>query len=120
MLQITIDPTRYAKEVRFLFHIACPCYYEMGEYAQAISIGSVAVEANHHYEGVHKYIALSYKALGRYDEAILTMRRAVRYEQPWDAAHVAVCQTLLDELVAEKKALDTKEDMDGVAVKRIA
>lgn len=120
MLPLTSDPSEYAKEVRFLYQSTCRCYYEFGEYAQAIRIGDAAVEANRHYEGVHKYIALSYKALGRYDEAILTMRRAVRYEQPWDARNVAANQALLDELVAEKKALDTKEDMDGVAVKRVA
>jgi tetratricopeptide (TPR) repeat protein len=115
MLQITSDPSRYATEVRFLFHSACRCYYEMGEYAQAINIGSAAVEANRHYEGVHKYIALSYQALGRYDEAILTMRRAVRYETPWDAAHVAACQALLEEIMAEKERVDAGKESEVVA-----
>jgi tetratricopeptide (TPR) repeat protein len=115
MLQITNDPSRYATEVRFLFHSACCCYYEMGEYAQSISIGSAAVESNRHYEGVHKYIALSYQALGRYDEAILTMRRAVRYETPWDAAHVAACQALLEEIIAGKGKVETGKESGPVA-----
>jgi hypothetical protein len=77
----------------------------MGDYIRAVNLGSAAVEAHRPFNDAHKYIALSYKALGLYDEAVLMMRRAVRYEQPWDADHVAASQTLLEELIAEKNTV---------------
>ena len=40
--------------------------YEMGSYDYAIKVGSDAIEWNRSLAGVHKYVALAQKALGRY------------------------------------------------------
>eukprot|EP01032_Pedospumella_encystans_P011224 gene11224-13063_t len=55
------------------------------------------------YHNVHRYMALSQRALGQLDEAVLTMRRAVRYEEPWHEEHTQRCQELLNELLAEQQ-----------------
>jgi tetratricopeptide (TPR) repeat protein len=104
LFKIADDPVKYAYDVRFLFHKASECMYELGSYQESINFGMAAIESNRHYEDVHRCVALSHDALGQYEEAILTMRRAVRYETPWDSAHTQVCQELLDRLVRENEA----------------
>ena len=53
------------------------CLYHNGEYEKAIQIGECAIEMNHHFPQVHKYVALSQKANGDMEAAIRTMARAV-------------------------------------------
>eukprot|EP01036_Dinobryon_divergens_P036673 gene36673-47804_t len=62
----------------------------------------MAIELDRHYEGVYKYIALSFKGLGDLDRAIWTMWKAVRYETPWDTENKSRVTELLNELIAEK------------------
>jgi len=103
LFKIADDPVKYMYDVRFLFHHASECMYELGSYNESINFGNAAMESNRHYQDVHRWIALSQKALGQWDEAVLTMRRAVRYEAPWDAQHTQRCQDLLDQLISEQK-----------------
>ena len=56
-------------------------------------------------------MALSYEALGQWDEAVLTMRRAVRYEAPWDPRYAQRCQELLDQLLLEQQEQLQKEQL---------
>jgi len=79
-------------------------YYYTGRYKDAISIAEAAVEMNRHYDNVYKYIVLSYKALGDWDSAIATQRKAVRYETPWDPKRTAQLAAGLSALVAERGA----------------
>ena len=102
LFKIADDPVKYAEDVRFLFHMASECMYELGSYQESINFGHASIEANRHYEGVHRCVALSQQALGQLDEAVRTMRMAVRYEAPWNPAHTARNQTLLDELLAQQ------------------
>jgi len=76
------------------------CIYELGKYEGAIELGSMAIEMNRHFPGVHKYVALSQKASGDLDAAIRTMTRAVLYETPWDDQNVNEARKLLNELKA--------------------
>jgi len=76
------------------------CMYQLGEYEQAISIGQDAViEMNRTYAKSHKYVALSQQKIGRLDNAITTMRQAVCYETPWDAANLQENRELLAQLL---------------------
>ena len=60
------------------------CFYHKGNYANAIGAGEVAIEMNRHFPQVHKYVALSQRAVGDIESAVRTMLRAVHYETPWD------------------------------------
>mmetsp|Transcript_46175 Transcript_46175/g.51476 ORF Transcript_46175/g.51476 Transcript_46175/m.51476 type:complete len:405 (-) Transcript_46175:198-1412(-) len=76
------------------------CLYQLGQYEQAISIGQDAViEMNRTYAKSHKYVALSQQTLGRFDDAITTMRQAVCYETPWDSANLQENRELLAQLL---------------------
>ena len=55
------------------------------------------------YETSHKYVALSYQANGQLEGAVETMRQAVVYETPWDAANIEANRTILAELLAEQE-----------------
>eukprot|EP00658_Telonema_sp_P-2_P061632 TRINITY_DN50320_c0_g1_i1.p1 TRINITY_DN50320_c0_g1~~TRINITY_DN50320_c0_g1_i1.p1 ORF type:complete len:351 (-),score=65.62 TRINITY_DN50320_c0_g1_i1:22-1074(-) len=79
--------------------------YSLGQYEQAIEVGQGAViEANRTYAQCHKYVALSQQALGMIGEAVTTMRQAVCYETPWDAANLDEARGLLCELLEAAEA----------------
>ena len=72
--------------------------YELHKYDEAIEYGTLAIELNRSREGVHKYVALSQKALGDIDEAKKTMSRAILYEEHWDKDNMQKNKELLREL----------------------
>jgi len=86
------------------------CSYHLGSYRESVVLGKLVLKSNRHNPGVHKWIALSKKALGQLDEALLTMRRAVRYETPWNSLHTQRCQDLLDQLLSEQKMQQQTEE----------
>jgi tetratricopeptide (TPR) repeat protein len=89
-------------ENRKLFTGLARCAYEMGNYDQAIAGFSAAIEMNPNFQGVYKYMALSYKAKGDLDKAIETMNKAVLYETPWDEKYQVEAFKLYEELCAER------------------
>ena len=109
MFKIVNDPNKYIHDSRFLFHSCGRTLYGLCEYEKSIDMGSMAIEANRHYEGVHEYVARSYQALGRWNDAILIMRRAVRYETPWDLGNVQRNEQLLETMLAEQEAANKCE-----------
>lgn len=74
------------------------CFYEIGNYEASIGLGEGILEMNRHFPGVHKYIALSQKALGQRDEARKSMMRAILYEAPWDDKNKAENEDFLNGL----------------------
>eukprot|EP01032_Pedospumella_encystans_P011223 gene11223-13062_t len=84
------------------------CAYYLGSYRESAVLGKLALKCNRHNAGVHQWIALSKKALNQWDEAVLTMRRAVRYETPWNVLHTQRCQKLLDVLLLEQQVQQQK------------
>jgi len=97
------DPNEHMKWIRNFFHEALICFYELGQYENAISIGEGAVAMNRHYEGVHAPIALSYHAMGNIDGCIDMFRQAVLYETPWDLENVAAQREQLLYYEAKKR-----------------
>ena len=92
-----------SREMYFVYYRGSECMYHLGLYRESIQSGQAALYLNRTREEVHKWVALSYKALGQWDEAVLTMRRAVRYEAPWDPRYAQRCQELLDQLLLEQQ-----------------
>jgi len=74
------------------------CFYEIGKYDLAIDLGESAIEMNRHFPEVHKYVALSQKALGDIASARTTMKRAVLYETPWDDKNIEANKKMLHEM----------------------
>ena len=73
------------------------CDYEVGNYEAAIELGNAALEMNRHIPGRYIPVAKSYKAIGKMEDAIRTLKTAAFYGKGWDAdAYATVC-TLLDE-----------------------
>ena len=91
-----------AKENRTIFHQLTRCFYEIKDYDNALNFGNAAIEMNRHYDGVYKYVALSYKASGNLDKAIETMKQAVLYETPWNQNNIMKVKSFLLELEEEK------------------
>lgn len=87
---------------RSIFHHLCRCFYELKDFDKAIACGENAVQMNRYYDGVYKYLVLSYKAVNRWDEAVLNMRKAVMYETPWDRANVDMLKQMLTDLLVER------------------
>jgi tetratricopeptide (TPR) repeat protein len=78
------------------------CMYEQGFYEASIFEAEIAIEQNRHYDGVYEYLVKSLQALGNIDLAIAMMKRAVRYEAPWDKKRSEVLRQRLLELEEEK------------------
>jgi hypothetical protein len=53
---------------------------------------------NRHFPQVHKYVALSQKALGNNEDAVRTMAKAVNYETPWDEVNKKIVLEMYDEM----------------------
>ena len=70
--------------------------YMRKEYDRAIDIGNMP--RNRNTPGIHKYLALSHKALGSIDEAKKIMHRAILYEEHWDKDNLEENKQLLREL----------------------
>lgn len=70
------------------------CFYELGQYDQAMNAGEAAILMNRHFPHIHKYVALSQRDSGDLAAAITTMKNAVLYEAPWS-----------DEIAQANKAL---------------
>jgi tetratricopeptide (TPR) repeat protein len=83
------------------------CFYYLGDYEKSIDAGGAAIEMNRHFPQVHKYVALSQKATGDVEAALLTMSRAVLYETPWDDVNK---KTVLEmyERMKEENAADSR------------
>lgn len=75
------------------------CFYEEGAYDEAISLGEGAIEMNRHFPGVHKYVALAYRAKGCLEEARNVMSRAVLYETPWDENNMEEVRKLWEDMM---------------------
>ena len=58
--------------------------YEMGKYNDAIKGASTLIELGRYHPGSHKYLALSQRAKGIFDEAKKTLSRAILYEWHWE------------------------------------
>lgn len=76
------------------------CAFELGVYEKCLASSEAALDFNRHFPGVHKYKALSEKALGDIDAAIQTMNRAVLCE--WDEDNKAENLKLYKELLEDK------------------
>ena len=72
--------------------------YELGKYDEAIEYSNIAIEAFRQCPGVHKYVALSQKAMGDIDAAAKTISRAILYEEHWDKVNMQTNKQLLREL----------------------
>ena len=88
--------------LRDYFHNMSVCFYELGEFEGSITAGESALAVNRSFEGAYRPIAMSYKGLGMLDHAIWIMRKAVRYETPWDADNRTKVEKLLEELLELK------------------
>jgi tetratricopeptide (TPR) repeat protein len=74
------------------------CLYHLGKYEFAIELGGAAIMMNRHFPQVHKYVALSQKALGNNEDAVRTMAKAVNYETPWDEVNKKIVLEMYDEM----------------------
>lgn len=69
------------------------------EYDKAVKIGlSGTTSEQRCYSEIHKYLALSQKALGDIGEAKITMKRAILYEERWNKDNLEKNKQLLREL----------------------
>ena len=67
------------------------CYYELGEYKDAILSGLDAIAMNRNFPGCRHYVILAYLASpNKHREAQQCAAEAVLYETPWDKLHHAV------------------------------
>jgi tetratricopeptide (TPR) repeat protein len=84
----------------------CRIQFKNRQFTMAIHTGKMAIDINRHYDGVYEYIALAYKAKGRWKEAIATMECALRYEIPWDKRNHQRLKALYDELTQEASLIE--------------
>jgi tetratricopeptide (TPR) repeat protein len=109
------DFEHYTDTIRNFYQNLSRCFYHIGDYKMSIQMGDAAVTMNRHYDGVYKYIALSYKGMEYLDAAIATMRKAKRYETPWDKEHCETVNALLISLLTEKALYPRKALTDFYA-----
>ena len=92
---------------RQLYMDMCRVLFKNRQFTMAIHTGTQAIVINRHFEGVYEYVALSYKAKGKWDDAITTMKKAVRYETPWDKENVKKVQEIYRKLLEEYSSISS-------------
>ena len=90
--------SRFAVMQRQYYHDLSRCLYETGAYDRAILAAEIAIESNRHFENVYEYLVKSYQAKGDLPTAIVMMKRAVRYDSPWDKGRQEVLRAKLREM----------------------
>ena len=73
-----------APQQRKVFFGSSVCAYHLKNYDVAIDLGEAALQTNRAFPGVHKALALAYKASGNIEKARQLAAEAVLYEAPWD------------------------------------
>jgi len=76
----------------------CRALYMTKKYDKAIEMGTMVTKCYRSTPGIHKYLALSQKALGSIDEAKKIMHRAILYEENWNKDNLEQNKKLLREL----------------------
>ena len=94
--------SRFAVMQRQFFHDMSHCLYEAGDYDRAIMAAEIAIDLNRHFENVYEYLVKSYQAKGDLSAAIVMMKRAVRYDSPWDKDRQEVLRGKLREMEMER------------------
>jgi tetratricopeptide (TPR) repeat protein len=80
------------------------CSYELRDYEEAIDTGLKAIWFNRHYNESYEYVIRSYMRMNKWDMAAAWMRRALRYEAPWNEDIVQRNKLLSEELNASRDA----------------
>lgn len=86
--QIT-QPNDFVKETREIFHRLIRIFYELQQYDHALVMARQAVYMNPYYDNVYEYIVKVYVAKHDWVRALNTMKKAIRYEAPWDVKNTA-------------------------------
>ena len=84
-------------DIRFVMGLS-RAKYETREYGEAIKQGRIALDTSRNLPGVHKYIALSQRELGKIEDARQTISRAILYEHHWDKENLKENRKILREL----------------------
>jgi len=105
MHKLTIgDLDRFSRAVESYQLRAIEALFHMGHYNEVMRWALDLLKANRHVN-VYAYVARSFKAVGKLDEAIATMQKAVHYDTPWDKKTVQQSKDLLEELLREREGL---------------
>lgn len=116
----------YAKSIAFMTtedpcrieaFLGCSrCFYELGNYEQAIQSSEGVIAINRHFMGAYEYIIKSYEKLGKLDLALAWSKQAIRYETPWDERNVA---TIKASAKAYESLLKTSSHQVNVSEEKI-
>jgi tetratricopeptide (TPR) repeat protein len=77
------------------------CFYHLEDYENAADAGARALLFDRRYRQVHKYAALSMRALGEIEDAIKIIASAISYEAPHDEENRKINIELYQELVRD-------------------
>jgi tetratricopeptide (TPR) repeat protein len=82
------------------------CCYFLKNYERAKRGAEMALEMNRHFPSIHMLVAQAQWALGEKDTAVITMKRGILYEAPWDEKNqernIAFLERMLSALRAEE------------------
>lgn len=102
---------KYMHIQRSITYKLCQCFYYIGDFSNAIKCGEDAVDMNRHYEDVYTYIIRSYVACYDYTNAIISMKRSIRYELPWSLEHKNKLKLRLIDLENEFKLYQSEKQL---------
>jgi MYND finger/RING-type zinc-finger len=97
-----IDP----RLIRMTLSGASRCCFALKDFERAKSLSKIALGMNRHFPGIHMLVAQAQWALGEHDDAVITMKRGILYETPWDVEYqernIAFLERMLSALGAEE------------------
>jgi len=99
------------RQNRMMFAGIARCLFELKEYERAIAAGETALAMNRHFPGVHKLLALPQRAMGKMQQALACLSRAVLYEAPWDDLNKQENIALLKKLRQESLHHESPSEM---------
>lgn len=99
------------RQNRMMFAGIARCLFELKEYERAVAAAEAALAMNRHFPGVHKLLALPQRAMGKMQQAVASMSRAVLYEAPWDDLNKQENIALLQKLQQESLHNESPPEM---------
>lgn len=92
---------------KFILSGISQCSYEIGVYDEAIETGLKAIWFNRHYNESYEYVIMSYQKLGNWDKSLGWMKRALRYEAPWNEDIVRKNKQMYEDLLLARESAVT-------------
>jgi tetratricopeptide (TPR) repeat protein len=92
-------------EIVSIFLLKLHCCFHVGDFEGVFVVSKQILQFGRCRNNLYEYVAYSYREFGHWDEALATMKKGIRYPQPWNPAVKKKYEDLYEELLKQKERL---------------